>query len=129
LRIRNNTSKASDPIEYFHSFSSCAVAREPARSPYFSIEPGPFPAVWEFYPTLTLIFFQFDPYKAASSHNVITLALLLLLLWCFVALFLQLVAGLHLRASVVVTLMTWLSLYVGWGSYMMIGTNPSNYDR
>jgi len=43
--------------------------------------------------------------------------------------FLQLLVGLHLRASLVVTVMTWLSLFVGWGAYMNVGTAPDNWNR
>lgn len=39
-----------------------------------------------------------------------------------------LLCGLHVRASVIVTILTWFSLYVGWGSYMNVGTNPNDYD-
>lgn len=39
---------------------------------------------------------------------------------------LQIVFGLHVRGSLVVSIMTWFSLYVGWGSYMNIGMD-NNY--
>lgn len=41
---------------------------------------------------------------------------------------LVLLVGMHVRGSLVVAVMTWFSLYVGWGTYMMIGTVPTNYN-
>ena len=40
----------------------------------------------------------------------------------------QLLLGLHCRAAAIVALLTWFSLYVGWGSYMNIGL-VDNYHR
>ena len=49
-------------------------------------------------------------------------------LFAVVKSFLQLLLGLHCRAAFVVALMTWFSLYIGWGSYMNIGT-VDNFHR
>jgi hypothetical protein len=40
----------------------------------------------------------------------------------------QLLLGLHCRAAAIVALLTWFSLYVGWGSYMNIGM-VDNFHR
>ena len=40
----------------------------------------------------------------------------------------QLLLGLHCRAAGIVALLTWFSLYVGWGSYMNIGS-VDNFHR
>ena len=40
----------------------------------------------------------------------------------------QLLLGLHCRAAAIVALLTWFSLYVGWGPYMNIGL-VDNYHR
>jgi len=53
---------------------------------------------------------------------------LFLLLLLFLFFILQLVCGFHLKASVTVFLLTWFSLYAGWGTYMNIGT-VDNYCR
>ena len=55
---------------------------------------------------------------------------ILICLYCLCCMLcLQLLVGMHVRGSLVVAVMTWFSLYVGWGTYMMIGTVPTNYNR
>lgn len=41
----------------------------------------------------------------------------------------QLLLSLHTRASLIVMVMTWASLYVGWGSYMSLGSSAGDNLR
>lgn len=44
-------------------------------------------------------------------------------------LFMQLLMAFHIRASLIIFIMTWFSLYTGWGAYFNIGNSPTAYLR
>ena len=47
----------------------------------------------------------------------------------YILLHLQFVLGFNLRASLVVGILTWTSLFIGWGTYISIGNNTKAYAR
>ena len=86
----------------------------PARGPYYVL-------FWRFLNhLLTCTYVLILRVYSACINTLLSLSL---------APSLQLLLGKHLKAGVVVWLLTQCSLFVGWGTYMNIGTVATNYMR